>query len=169
MGIIASSTCSHDITATQLLEQSRQTSADDLLNLVVVVVVLLWLVLLSTVLLLSAVLLLPAVLLPTVLSAMLSRVAGMLTAMLSTMLTTRVSTLVWLLRRRRHVANLSTLQVHIDATLVLLCRILKSKVATHLFDARLDLLDMVAAVVALADNNVKVRLASASCCFDPLL
>jgi hypothetical protein len=157
MGIIASSTCSHDSTATQLLEQSRQASADDLLNLVVVV--LLWLVLLS------AVLLLPTVLLPTVLS----RVAGMLTAMLSTMLTTRVSALVWLLRRRRHVANLSTLQVHVDATLVLLCRILKSKVTTHLFDTRLDLLDMIAAVVALADNNVEVRFASISCCFDPLL
>jgi hypothetical protein len=156
MGIIASSTCSHDSTATQLLEQSRQASADDLLNLVVVV--LLWLVLLSAVLLL-----------PAVLSTMLSRVAGMLTAMLSTMLTTRVSAMVWLLRRRRHVANLSTLQVHVDATLVLLCRILKSKVTTHLFDTRLDLLDMIAAVVALADNNVEVRFASISCCFDPLL
>jgi hypothetical protein len=162
MGIIASSTCSHDSTATQLLEQSRQAFADDLLNLIVVV--LLWLVLLSAVLLLPT-MLLPTMLLPTVLS----RVAAMLTAMLSTMLTTRVSALVWLLRRRRHVANLSTLQVHVDATLVLLCRILKSKVATHLFDARLDLLDMVAAVVALADNNMEVRLASASRCFDPLL
>jgi hypothetical protein len=156
MGIIASSIFSHDSTTTQLLEQSRQASADDLLNLVVVV--LLWLVLL-----------LSAVLLPTVLSTMLSRITGMLTAILTTMLTTRVSAIMWLLRRRGHVANLSTLQVHVHAALVLLCGILKSKVATHLFDARLDLLDMVAAVVTLADNNMEVRLASASCCFYPLL
>lgn len=54
---------------------------------------------------------------------------------------------------------LHALQTHVDASLILLGMVLQPQLATDLLDARLDLLNVVLAVVALAHDDVEVRLA----------
>ena len=137
-------TALHNRTAPKLLEQPRQALLGHLLNLIVLTL-LLSVMLLAT-MLLTTMLLVTSMLL----AAMLTTV---LTPMLSTMLS-RVPSIARSLRRRRHLMHIPTLQVHKDPTLVLLSAVLQSQFAAHLLDSRLDLLDMVPAVVALAYNNV---------------
>ena len=60
-------------------------------------------------------------------------------------------------RRRR--AHLAARQVDIHAAFVLLCRVVQPHLLADLLDARLDLLDVPDAVVALADDHMQMRLA----------
>ena len=124
----------HNRTAPKLLEQPGQALLGHLLNLIILTL-LLSMMLLATVLL----------------SAML--LSAMLTTVLSTMLS-RVPSIARSLRRRRHLMHITTLQIHKDPTLVLLSAILQSQFAAHLLNSRLDLLDVIPAVVALAHNDV---------------
>lgn len=55
--------------------------------------------------------------------------------------------------RGRH-NSLATSQVHVDATGVILSGILQPQLPAHLFDARLDFLDVVHGVVSLADDTM---------------
>ena len=55
--------------------------------------------------------------------------------------------------------DIATAQIDVNAALVLLGVILQAELATDLLDAGLDLLDVAGAVVALADDDVQVRLA----------
>ena len=137
-------TALHDRTAPKLLKQPGQALLGHLLNLIILTL------LLST-------MLLATVLLPTMLLVTSMLLAAMLTTVLSTMLSamlSRVPPIARSLRRRRHLMHITTLQIHKDPTLVLLGAILQSQFAAHLLDSRLDLLDMVPAVIALAHNNV---------------
>jgi hypothetical protein len=151
---------SHDGTASQFLENLGQELLGHLFNLVVAVVVLL--------LVLAAAVLLATVLLTTILlsSVLLS------TVLLTTMLlisTAGIPTTTVALRRRRHVPDVSALQIHIHAALIRLCLVLQSQLATHLFHARLDLLHMIRAMISLADNNMQVRLPTLPRALDALL
>ena len=65
-----------------------------------------------------------------------------------------------LLRQRGRRVDLATLEVDVDAALVLLGRVLQPQVAAHLLDARLDLLDVADAVVPPAHDDVEVGLAA---------
>lgn len=100
---------------------------------------------------------LTAVLLPTVL---LSRV--------STMLLPWVSAVLRVLRWGRHAADLAAGEVDVDAALVLLRLVVQAKIAADLLDSRFNLLDMIAAVVSLAHNDVQVVFAPALGSFDAL-
>ena len=64
--------------------------------------------------------------------------------------------------------NITTLQVHKDSALVLLRAVLQSQFAAHLLDSRLDLLDVIPAVVAFAHNDVQMAFSSLSRNPDPL-
>ena len=59
---------------------------------------------------------------------------------------------------RRHILRMSSLQVDIHAPFIVLGAVLQTQFLTNLLDARLDLLDVIGAVIALADNDVEVRL-----------
>lgn len=48
----------------------------------------------------------------------------------------------------------TALQIDVDAARIVLRRVLQPELATHLLDARLELLDVVDAVVSLADDTV---------------
>ena len=63
-----------------------------------------------------------------------------------------------LLRQARHAIDPAARQIDIDAPLVLLRRILQPHLATHLLHARRDLAHAARRVVALADDDVQVRL-----------
>jgi len=139
-----SMTALHNRTAPKLLEQPGQALLGHLLNLIILTLLLSMMLL--TTMLLTAMLLVTSMLLAAMLSAM-------LTAMLSTMLS-RVTSIARGLRRRRHLMHITTLQIHKDPTLVLLSAILQSQFAAHLLDSRLDLLDMIPAMVSLAHNDM---------------
>ena len=64
---------------------------------------------------------------------------------------------------------LAASQVDINSTFIRLSMILQPKLLTDLFDSWFDLLDVPGAVVALADNNMQMRLAPASRSLDSLL
>lgn len=119
----------HDDTALERLEQLGQLLLDQLLDFVVLVLVL--------VLVLAAVLLL----LTTVMLLRLS------TVVLSTAIRRG-------LRRRRHLSDLSALQIDKDPALILLGLVVQAELPANLLDARLDLLHVSRAVVPLADNDV---------------
>lgn len=144
---------SHNVTAAQLLKQLRQPLLDHLLDLIVLVVLLL---------LVLTTMLLPTVLLSAVLlSAMLLSAPSLLSVLLTIVLTTilllpRVSTTTVLrvLRGRRHTVHSTALEVYVNTTLVLLSLVLQPKLTADLLDAGFDLLDVIAAVVSLADNDV---------------
>lgn len=139
----------HDGTALEHLEQLGQTLLDHLLDLVVLVLLLLLLLLL-------VVLLLTAVVLATML--LLAWISADSTAMARRDM-----------GRRRHLVDATALQVDKDSTLVLLGTVLQAQLATHLLDARLDFLNVVAAVVALAYNDVQMGLALLASDLDALL
>ena len=61
--------------------------------------------------------------------------------------------------QRRRGAHLAARQVDIHAALVLLGRVVQPHLLADLLDARLDLLDVPGAVVALADDHMQMRLA----------
>lgn len=150
----------HDHAATlERPEELRQAFLDQLLHLVVLVLVLVLVLLLVTTAMLPTVLLLLAT---TMVRLLVTTVA------LSSMLG-GVSTISRCLRWRRHSLNGSTLQVHIDPTLIFFRRILQSEFATHLFNSWLDLLNMIPRVISFADNHVKMRLALAAGNLDALL
>jgi hypothetical protein len=148
----------HNITTAQFLKQLGQPLADHLLDLIVLVVL---------ILLLSAVLLtivLPSMLLlTTVLLSAPSLATMLLPAMLSLI---RAATILRMLRRRRHLMYCAALQIDIDPALVLLGLILEPQLAADLLDAGFDFLDMVARVIALADDDMKMVFASAAGGFD---
>ena len=137
-------TALHNRTAPKLLKQPRQALLGHLLNLIVLT-------------LLLSMMLLATMLLTTMLLVTSMLLAAMLTTVLTPMLTpmlSRIPSIARCLRRRRHLMHITTLQIHKDSTLVLLSAILQSQFAAHLLDPRLDLLDMIPAVVSLAHNNV---------------
>ena len=141
----------HNITAAQFLKQLGQPLADHLLDLIVLVV------------LIILVLVLSAVLLTIVLPSMLLLTAMLLTTMLSRIPST---TVLRMLRRRRHLVHGAALQINVDPALVLLSLVLKPQFAADLLDTGFDFLDMVARVIALADDDMKMIFASASGGFD---
>lgn len=63
-------------------------------------------------------------------------------------------------RRRRHVRDVVALEVDVDAALVLLGAVLQPQLLAEVLDARLELLHVADRVVALADDDVQVRLAA---------
>lgn len=96
------------------------------------------------------------VLLATMLLTTMLRLTSMvLTAMLTTVLPW-VTTIARCLGRRWHLVDISTLEVYEDPTLVLLGAVLQSQFTAHLFNSRLDLLDMVPAMVAFAHNDMQM-------------
>lgn len=131
---------SHDGTraATQLLEQLWKELLDSLLDLVAL-------------LLLATMVLLPSMMLPTVLGRL---VTPMLLPRISR---SRIAT-ARLRRQRRRAGDGRTLEIDVYPTLIRLRRILQPQLATHLLDPWLDFLDMVRAVVALADNHMQMHL-----------
>lgn len=145
----------HNITTAQFLKQLGQALADHLLDLVVLVVLL--------ALVLSAVLLLPTVLLTAPSLAAMLLPAMLLPAVLSWISS---ATILRMLRRRRHLVHGAALQIDIDPALILLGLVLEAEFAADLLDARFDFLDVVARVVALADDDMEVIFASASGGFD---
>lgn len=156
MGIIALQQTLHDVTATQLLKQPRQTLSHHLLNFFVLVVLIV--LVLSTMLLLTGVLLLTAM--------MLLALPWLLPTMLPGVSTT---TILRMLRRRGHVVHCAALEVHIDAAFILFRLVLQSELTADLFDSGLDLLHVIAAVVSLAHDDMQVSLALAPCGLDSLL
>lgn len=77
----------------------------------------------------------------------------LLLVLLVSLLLTRVSSPTLVTSRRRH-NSLTTSQVDIDATIVVLGGILQPQLPTHLLDARLNFLNMVRGVVPLADDTI---------------
>lgn len=71
--------------------------------------------------------------------------------------------------RRRHFIDATALEINKDSTFVLLGAVLQTQLAAYLLDARLDLLHVVSAVVALADNDVQMALVLLAGDFDALL
>jgi hypothetical protein len=98
--------------------------------------------------------LLPAMLLP---STMLSRIP------------TTTTTITWCMRRRRHLMNRTTLQIHKDASLVLLRAVLQAQLLANLLHARFNLLHMILAMISLSNNNVQMSLSLLSRYPDPFL
>ena len=143
--------CLHDVAAAQLLENLGQPLLGHLLDLVIL-----------------ALLLMPTtVLLPTMMStillssAMLSTVLlPVRTSILPAMLPGIRTRILWRIRWRRHMVDTAALQVHEHPALILLCAILQSQLPTHLLHPGLDLLHVIAAMIALADDDMQMRFAA---------
>jgi hypothetical protein len=156
----------HNITAAQLLEQLGQPLTDHLFDLIILVVLVVLVLVLSAVLLtvvLSGMLLLTTVLLSA---------PSLATMLLSTMLLTAVlariaaAAILRVLRRRWHLVHGAALKIDVDPALVLLGLVLESQFTADLLDAGFDFLDVVARVISLADDDMKVVFASAAGGFD---
>jgi hypothetical protein len=153
----------HNITAAQFLKQLGQPLADHLLDLIVLVVLVLVLSAVLLTIVLSSMLLLTTVLLSAPSLATMLLPTMLLTTVLSRI---RAATILGMLRRRRHLMHGATLQIDIDPALVLLGLVLEPQFAADLLDAGFDFLDMVARVITLADDDMKVVFASAAGGFD---
>lgn len=130
----------HNITAAQFLKQLGQPLANHLLDLIVLVILIVLIVLV-----LSAVLL----------TIVLSRISSAI-----------VLRMLWW---RRHLVHGAALQINVDPALVLLSLVLKPQFAADLLDTGFDFLDMIARVIALADDDMEMVFASASGGFDAFL
>jgi hypothetical protein len=127
---------SHNRTALEHLEQLGQPLLNQLLNLIILV-------------LLPTTMMLPTLMLPAM---------G-----LAPMMLPRIPTVAGCLRRRRHLMHCPTLQVNENPPFILLRAVLQPQFPAYLLNPRLDLLDMVPAVVPLSHNNVKVAFPSLPC------
>lgn len=164
----------HNVTAAQLLKQLWQPLLDHLLDLIVVILLVLLLSTMLLIIVLPAVLLaamLLTIVLPAVLLATPSLPTLLLPTMLLTTMLTRISsaTILRVLWWRWHLVHRPALEVNVNTSLVLFSLVLEPEFATDLLDAGLDLLNVVAAVVALANNDVQVILASTAGSLDAFL
>lgn len=104
--------------------------------------------------------LLPTVLLPTVLLPAVMLLAAMLA---------RIAAITGRVWRRWHVVHTSALEVDKHPALVLLGAVLQAQVSAHLLYTWFDLLNVVRAVIAFADNDMQMGLATLTCALDALL